>query len=208
MQFKNSAQLIFLKNKRKISDYTNEELLAIFIESGEAAFFGELYRRYIPLVFGLCLKYLNNRDEAQDAVMDLFETLLQKVPQYEIINFKTWLYSVAKNHCLLKLRKENQTSFVNIEDAFVENEDFFTLLDKPQTEEEMAALAHCLEALPDKQKLSIRFFYFEEKSYADIVELTGFTLTNVKSFIQNGKRNLKSCILKVLETPNPLKATL
>ena len=199
VQLNNLAHRIFLKNKQKISDYSNEELLATFIESGDTAFFGELYRRYIPLVFGLCLKYLNNRDEAHDAVMDLFETLLEKVPLYEIKNFNTWLYSVAKNHCLLKLRKEKQTSFVNIDDAFVENEDYFTLLDKPQTEEEMAALAHCIDALPDKQKISIRFFYIEEKSYADIVDLTGFTLNKVKSFIQNGKRNLKSCILKVLQ---------
>ena len=199
VQLNNLAHRIFLKNKQKISDYSNEELLATFIESGDTAFFGELYRRYITLVFGLCLKYLNNRDEAHDAVMDLFETLLEKVPQYEIKNFNTWLYSVAKNHCLLKLRKEKQTSFVNIDDAFVENEDYFTLLDKPQTEEEMAALAHCIDALPDKQKISIRFFYIEEKSYADIVDLTGFTLNKVKSFIQNGKRNLKSCILKVLQ---------
>jgi len=81
----------------------------------------------------------------------------------------------------------------------VENEDYFTLLDKPQTDEEMAALKHCMEALPDKQKISIRFFFMEEKSYADIVDLTGFTLNKVKSFIQNGKRNLKSCILKVLQ---------
>ena len=199
MQLNISTPLIFLKNKQKISDYSNEELLATFIESGDSAFFGELYRRYIPLVFGLCLKYLNNQDEAHDAVMDLFETLLEKVPQYEIKNFNTWLYSVAKNHCLLKLRKEKQVTYVNLDDAFVENEDYFTLLDKPQTEEEMAALAHCMEALPDKQKISIRYFFIEEKSYADIADLTGFTLNKVKSFIQNGKRNLKSCILKVLQ---------
>jgi RNA polymerase sigma-70 factor (ECF subfamily) len=199
VQLNNFAHLIFLKNKQKISDYSNEELLSTFIESGDAAFFGELYRRYIPLVFGLCLKYLNNRDEAHDAVMDLFETLLEKVPQYEIKIFNTWLYSVAKNHCLLKLRKEKQVSYVNLNDAFVENEDYFTLLDKPQTEEEMAALAHCMEILPDKQKISVRYFFIEEKSYADIVDLTGFTLNKVKSFIQNGKRNLKSCILKVLQ---------
>jgi len=199
VELKNSALLIFLKNKQKISDYSNEELLSTFIESRDTAFFGELYRRYIPLVFGLCLKYLNNRDEAHDAVMDLFETLLEKVPHYEIKNFNTWLYSVAKNHCLLKLRKEKHIFYVNLDDAFVENEDYSTLLDKPQTEEEMAALKHCMEALPDKQKISIRFFFMEEKSYADIVDLTGFTLNKVKSFIQNGKRNLKSCILKVLQ---------
>ena len=188
-----------MKNNSKISDLTNEELLKIFLESGDVAYFGELYRRYVPLTYGLCLKYLNNTDAAHDAVMDIFENLIQKISKYEINNFHSWLYSVAKNHCLLMLRKEKQTSFVNIEDAFVENEDFFTLIDKPQSEEEMAALAHCLETLPENQRSSINFFYIEEKSYADIVEITGFTLNNVKSFIQNGKRNLKSCIIKVLK---------
>lgn len=188
-----------LKNNPKISDLSNEELLQVFLDGGDVAYFGELYRRFIPLTYGLCLKYLNNTDAAHDAVMDIFENLVQKISKYEINNFHTWLYSVPKNHCLLKLRKEKQTSFVNIEDAFVENEDFFTLIDKPQSEEELAALTHCMETLPENQRRSINFFYIEEKSYADIVEITGFTLNNVKSFIQNGKRNLKSCIIKVLQ---------
>lgn len=188
-----------MKNKDKISDLTNENLLQAFIESGDVAYFGELYRRYIPLVYGLCLKYLNNQESAHDAVMDIFTTLVEKVPQYEIKNFNTWLYSVAKNHCLHVLRKEKQTSFVNIEDAFVENEAIFTLTDKPQSQEETDALAYCLDTLSEEQRLSINYFFYEEKSYADIVDLTGFALSKVKSYIQNGKRNLKSCIMKVLQ---------
>ena len=86
-----------LKIKGKISDYSEENLLRAFVESGDASFFGELYRRYIPLVYGLCLKYLSNKEGAQDAVMDIFEALVEKIPQYEINNFRTWLYSVAKN---------------------------------------------------------------------------------------------------------------
>ncbi len=188
-----------MKNTRKISDYSNEELLAIFVEGHDTAFLGELYRRFIPLVYGLCLKYLNNQELARDAVMDIFETLVEKVPQYEIKNFNTWLYSVTKNHCLHIIRKEKQTSFVNIEDAFVENEAIFTLTDKPQSQEEADALTYCLGTLLEEQKVSIDYFFFEEKSYADIVELTGYALSKVKSYIQNGKRNLKSCLIKVLQ---------
>jgi RNA polymerase sigma-70 factor, ECF subfamily len=193
-----------LKNKDKISDWTDEKLLQAFSESGDVAFFGELYRRYIPKVYGLCLKYLNNQETARDAVMDIFAILVEKVPHYEIKNFNTWLYSVAKNHCLHVIRKEKQTNFVNIEDAFVENEAIFTLTDKPQSEEEREALEYCLETLSDEQRVSLNYFFYEDKSYADIVDLTGFALSKVKSYIQNGNRNLKSCIIRVLNmTPNP-----
>jgi RNA polymerase sigma-70 factor (ECF subfamily) len=187
-----------LKIKEKISKSNNEELLEQFFQTRNSDFFGELYRRNIPLVYGLCLKYLENEESARDAVMDIFENLLEKIAQYEIQNFNSWLYSVSKNHCLHIIRKEKRTIFVNIDDISVENDDFFTLIDKPETDEENAALNYCLTTLPVEQKQSINYFYLEEKSYADIVELTGFALNKVKSYIQNGKRNLKNCIIKVL----------
>jgi len=151
------------------------------------------------LVYGLCLKYLNQKEAAQDAVMDIFGVLADKVPQYEIKNFNTWLYSVAKNHCLHVLRKDKNVSMVNIEDVLVENQAILTLTDKPQSQEEMEALAYCMDTLPEEQKRSINYFFYEEKSYADIVDLTGYALSKVKSYIQNGKRNLKSCMIKVLK---------
>jgi len=193
-----------LKIKGKISDYSEENLLRAFVESGDASFFGELYRRYIPLLYGLCLKYLNNKEGAQDAVMDIFEVLVEKIPQYEINNFRTWLYSVAKNHCLQVLRKEKQINYINIEQGVVENQAIFTLTDIAQSQEETEALEYCLTTLPEEQRVSINYFFYDDKSYADIVDLTGFALTKVKSYIQNGKRNLKNCILEVLKmTPNP-----
>lgn len=190
-----------MKNNKKISELTNEELLQFYIESGDMAFFGELYRRYIPKVYGLCLKYLGEQEQARDAVMDIFTSLTEKVRNYEINNFNSWLYSVAKNHCLQLIRKDKHTINIKIEDAFVENEDFFTLTDKPQSQEEMVALEYCLGTLPEEQQKSIKLFFFEEQSYADIVDITGFALSKVKSYIQNGKRNLKSCIIKVLKKP-------
>jgi RNA polymerase sigma-70 factor (ECF subfamily) len=187
-----------LINKKKISKLDEEELLKQFFQTHESAFFGELYRRYIPLVYGLCLKYLENEESAHDAVMDIFEDLLGKIAQYKVQNFSSWLYSVSKNHCLHVIRKGKRTIFVNIEDVGVENDDFFTLIDKQESEEENAALKYCMTTLPDEQQTSINYFYLEEKSYADIVILTGFALNQVKSYIQNGKRNLKNCITKVL----------
>ena len=185
--------------KNKISQLTDEELLKIFQTKRDTDVFGELYKRYISLTYGLCLKYLEDKELAHDAVMDIFEALMEKMAQYDIKNFSSWLYSVAKNHCLQLLRKGKNISFVKMDDAFMENEELFTLIDKPQTEEEISALMYCIETLSGEQKTSIQYFYLEEKSYADIVELTGFALSKVKSYIQNGKRNLKTCIINVLK---------
>lgn len=174
---------------------TDEELLHQYATSGKTEYFGELYNRYIPLLYGLCLKYLTDEARAQDAVMQLFEDLLPKVSNYEIKVFKPWLYRVAKNHCLQILRKENKEIPLDYTINLVESDEFLHLLSEEDTsEEQLNALKHCLERLPEFQRISIMHFFMEEMSYADIVEQTGFTLNNVKSHIQNGKRNLKICI--------------
>lgn len=188
-----------MKNKTKITELTDKELLQLYTEQNDSACFGELYSRFIPKVYGLCLKYLGEKELACDAVMDIYGQISEKVKQYEIANFNTWLYSVAKNHCLQVIRKEKKTIFLKMDDVAVENEAFFTLTDKPQSQEELAALEYCLETLPMEQQKSVTLFYIDNCSYADIVELTGFALSKVKSYIQNGKRNLKSCIINYLK---------
>lgn len=193
--FFNFAQKEVLFFKKNILKLTDEELLHQYATSGKTEYFGELYNRYIPLLYGLCLKYLTDEARAQDAVMQLFEDLLPKVPHYEINVFKPWLYRVAKNHCLQILRKENKEIPLDYTINLMESDEFLHLLSEEDTsEEQLNALKHCLEKLPEFQRISIMHFFMEEMSYADIVEQTGFTLNNVKSYIQNGKRNLKICI--------------
>ena len=187
-----------MKFNRNIANLSNEELFELYRKGRESVYFHELFRRYIPMLYGLCLKYLGNEPDAQDAVMDLFESLNEKVANYEITNFHSWLYTVAKNHCLLKIRKEKQVFFEDMNEAVMENGDLFTLLDEEQSEEEKSALEYCMAELGTEQRTSIEYFYYENKSYADIVSLTGYTLDKVKSYIQNGKRNLKNCITRVL----------
>lgn len=188
-----------MKNRHKISDLTNEDLLRFYKENGDQVYFGELYKRYIPKIYGLCLKYLEDGEAAKDAVMDIYQLLNDKIRNYTIDNLNAWLYSVAKNFCLQTIRKEKHIILVKIEDANVENQVIFNQSDKPQTEEELAALDYCMKTLTEEQQVSVNMFYLEEKSYADIVEITGYTLNKVKSYIQNGKRNLKNCILKILK---------
>ena len=186
----------FKTNKENLTD---EELLLRYKETGNTEYFGDLYNRYIPLVYGLCLKYLQDADKSQDAVMEIFENLLTKIRGYEIKVFKTWLYSVVKNHCFRLLKENKREISVSFDSQLMESDDVLTLLDEGADSEREAVLCTCIEKLPEPQKISIKSFFYEGMSYVEISELTGYNLNAVKSYIQNGKRNLKICIEKNLK---------
>lgn len=179
---------------------TDETLLQLYQNSGKTDYLGRLYDRYIPLVYGLCLKYLRNEDDAQDAVMQLFEELVPKVMKHEIKTFRTWLYTVSKNHCMQLLRNKEHHLHVEFQSDFMESVDILNLLDEEEDDRErIQALQHCMEKLPEQQRVTITHFFNDGLSYADIVSITGYPLTKVKSYIQNGKRNLKICVEKICE---------
>jgi len=185
--------------KLSYTQWSDDELLKQFILTANQELLGQLYSRYIPLVYGLCLKYLQQIEDAEDAVINIYEELIRKIQHYEIGNFKTWLYSVAKNHCLQILRKEKNLIFEKIDLQNMESGEFEHLIDVEDDKEKEEALNYCLTTLPEEQRLCIVHFFFDDFSYADIVEKTGYALNKVKSYIQNGKRNLKICILKQVE---------
>lgn len=187
----------FSLNRNK--EYNDEELLLRFKETGKAEYFQQLYERYIPLIYGLCLRYLQKPEESQDAVIDIYENLSQKIQDYEIKIFKNWLYSVVKNHCFHILRESKREIIVNFDSQLMESDETLTLFDESKDEDKENALNQCMEKLPEPQRLSIEKFFYENKSYAEIVDETGFHLKSVKSYIQNGKRNLKICIEKNLK---------
>ena len=184
----------FKLNKEKTTEYTDEELLSQYRETGDTELFGKLYNRYIPLIYGLCLKYLQDEDKSQDAVMEIFENLLPKICGYEIKVFKTWIYSVAKNHCFHQLKENKREITVDFDSNLMESDSVMTLLGEEVDNEQEEALNYCMAKLSEPQRISVTKFFYEDMSYADIVEVTGYDMKNVKSYIQNGKRNLKICI--------------
>ena len=179
--------------------WNDDELLKQFIQTSNQELLGQLYSRYIPLVYGLCLKYLQQIEDAKDAVNNIYEELNRKIHQYRIENFKAWLYSVATNHCLQILRKEKDRIFEEIDTRIMESDEFEHLIDVDDDKEKESALNYCLDTLPEEQRQCVIHFFFDDCSYVDIVEKTGFALNKVKSYIQNGKRNLKICILKKIK---------
>lgn len=172
---------------------TEAERLAAYRRLGDIAMLGALYEPYMDMVFGVCFKYLHDEDESKDAVMQIFEKLVVDLRQHEVSNLKSWLHSVARNHCLMKLRSAHITTTPDDgEQEFYTDtqpdEEIFALDDR------LDALDGCLQKLISEQRVSIELFYIQNKCYRDIACETGYELSKVKSYIQNGKRNLKICI--------------
>ena len=181
----------FIKN---ISSATSDkELIERYKASGTLNILGELYQRYMDLVYGVCLKYLKEPEDAKDCVLNIFEELVTKLRKHEVDNFKGWLHQLAKNHCLMKLRKQKIVP-VNIDVSFMQSEDNVHLDEDLEKEENFKRMQYCLEQLADQQKEVINLFYYKNKCYQEIIEITGLDNNKVRSFIQNGRRNLKICM--------------
>ena len=180
--------------QKTIARFSDLELVEQYKESGDLSLVGALYNRYMTLVYGVCLKYLKDREESRDAVMQIFEKLMVSLKQHEITHFKSWLYVTSRNHCLMALRAKKGKNFEAISGDFMENEVLLHLPDEPEMETNLSKLEKCIEHLVAEQKDCVKLFYMEQKCYKEIVEITGFDDNKVKSYIQNGKRNLKLCM--------------
>jgi RNA polymerase sigma-70 factor (ECF subfamily) len=183
------------KSAIKVNDTADIQLLSEYRQSGDLEVLGKLYEPYMPLVYGVCLKYLSDEEHARDAVMQLFEELIEKAKRHEITHFRGWLYVLARNHCLMQLRSSKKMEHISL-DGFMENSFVLHPDDAGTGEETIQALERCMEKLTVAQKQSVSLFYYDEKCYKEIAEQTGYTLNEVKSYIQNGKRNLKNCLEK------------
>ncbi|MGN7785483.1 RNA polymerase sigma factor [Niabella sp. 22666] len=179
-----------------LKEATDDQLLDRFKQTGDQQALAELYLRYSELLYGVCLKYLEDAEEAKDAVMNIYQELLVKVPRHEIQNFKSWVYVLTKNHCLMHLRSAKKNITVSLEQHAVQSDDFSHLDSVIEKEEAFKRLEQCIKKLPGEQQQSIKLFYYENKCYNEIAETTSMDWNKVRSLIQNGRRNLKICMEK------------
>lgn len=175
---------------------TDQDLIRAYKRTGNMQVLGDLYAPYMELVLGVCLKYLKDHETARDAVMNIFEELVDKLKKHEVDNFRSWLYVVARNHCLMQLRKEGKVKFTEIPETFMQSEDKMHLDGVKEKEASLKMMEDCMETLPGDQKQTVALFYLEGKCYQEIAVATGQEWNKVRSQIQNGKRNLKICIEK------------
>lgn len=184
----------------KYQHITDQELLEKFHSDHNNEWLGILLQRYTLLLLGVSMKYLKNEEQAKDSVQQIFLKVIQELHKYKVEYFKSWLYMVAKNHCLMKLRERNGKSTVEVNDNITnkadEEADRQVLLQNDHT---LDLLELSLKELNPEQQQCVTLFYLQKKSYQEVSDETGFTMLQVKSYIQNGKRNLKILIEKKQE---------
>ncbi|MBN2613579.1 MAG: sigma-70 family RNA polymerase sigma factor [Bacteroidales bacterium] len=194
---------MFIKFRHRDSAYrklSDEELIDRIVHEQNEKATETLFDRYVYLLYGICLKYLKDRDDAKDAVMEAFQHALEKIPAAEIRSFKAWIYTVTKNHCLMQLRKNNSKADIKnkIADFFyseiMESGNGMNLINEEQETDNEETIEEALTKLKKEQEQCVRLMYLENKSYKEIADITGYTMNEVKSYIQNGKRNLKILI--------------
>ena len=191
--------MAFLKNI-PTSELPDRELVSLFRTSGNMEVLAVLFQRYMDLLYGVCLKYLKQPEPAKDAVMQIFEELVAKLPKHEVDNFKSWLYTLAKNYCLMQLRTPKNLKTTEFNPDGMQLEEEMHLNGIQVKEENLQKLERCLQTLSPEQKKAVELFYLQNKCYKEIAEATGIEWNKVRSFIQNGRRNLKICMEKEPET--------
>jgi RNA polymerase sigma-70 factor (ECF subfamily) len=182
--------------RQKPSAIPDSELLIQYKSTGDPQVVGELFSRYTSLIYGVCLKYLRDRDDSKDAVMQVFEKLVETLRIHEVANFKSWLYVTSRNYCLMQIRAKKGIITEDISAHFMESDLVLHLEEETEVEGNLSKLERCIEQLVSEQKHCVQLFYLEQKCYKEITGLTNYDLNQVKSFIQNGKRNLKICMEK------------
>ena len=183
----------------RYENISDNELLDYYYQSKDQQWIGILLERYTMLLLGVCMKYLKNEEEARDAVQQIFLKVLTEVSKYKIEYFKSWLYMVAKNHCLMKLRGQHGKHVKELkEEAAIEDHES----DKQEllaNEKTYSLLEQSIQELNAEQKQCVTLFYLHKNSYQQITERTGYNLMQVKSYIQNGKRNLRMLLERKLK---------
>jgi RNA polymerase sigma factor (sigma-70 family) len=177
---------------------TDQELLEYYSNDGNQEWIGILLQRYTLLLLGVCMKYLKDETEAKDCVQQIFLKVLTEIPKYKIEYFKSWLYMVAKNHCLMRLRDKGAKTVKELTDQYVAEQET-DKQDVIANEQTYNLLEEAIGELNEEQRLCVNLFYLQKKSYQQIAEQTGYSLMQVKSYIQNGKRNLKIILERKLK---------
>jgi RNA polymerase sigma-70 factor (ECF subfamily) len=187
-------------NADKYKHITDQQLLDNFYADQDTGWLGILLPRYTLLLLGVCMKYLKNEEEAKDCVQQVFLKAITELKKYKVEYFKSWIYMVAKNHCLMKIRDSHGKTPVELTERYMsaseEETDLQRLLQNDHTIELMS---ESLKELSPEQEQCVILFYLQKKSYQEISDETGFTMMQVKSYIQNGKRNLRLLIEKKLK---------
>lgn len=188
--------MTFFRKSGQEQQVPDQELISLYKKTQDSSYVGVLYERYSLQIYIICKKYIKEEEETRDTAMGVFEYLLKELLKYEIDNFKNWLGRATKNYCLMKLRKDaskfrREEEYKKNEAVLMDTEDFMHLNGEEDKEKEVQALRAALGTLKEEQRKCVELFYLQNKSYQEVSDITGYEMKKVKSYIQNGKRNLR-----------------
>jgi RNA polymerase sigma-70 factor (ECF subfamily) len=189
---------MWLINRKKLAEFDDHQLVLEYKKSNDRKVFGVLFDRYSHLVFGVCMKYLKNQEESKDATLSIFEKIMEDLKRFDVQKFSYWIHTVARNYCLMQLRSRKAMIYIDDEEGPGEkvlNNDHQETTPE-ESEQMLALLEEAIGSLSAEQRTCIDLFYLKKYCYQDVSKISGFTMNEVKSHIQNGKRNLKIYILK------------
>jgi RNA polymerase sigma factor (sigma-70 family) len=187
-------------NKESFEHTSDKELLEQFYTTHNNQWLGILLQRYTVLLLGVCMKYLKNEEKAKDAVQQIFLKVITELRKYKVDYFKSWLYMVARNYCLMQLRDKTEKNTRQIDDSMHLTEEQLQTSAHIEKDKLLSQIDMALNELTPEQKTCVTLFYLDKKSYTEIAASTGFTPMQVKSYIQNGKRNLKILVEKRMKS--------
>lgn len=189
---------MWLINRKKLAEFDDHQLVLEYKKSNDRKVFGVLFDRYSHLVFGVCMKYLKNQEESKDATLSIFEKIMEDLKRFDVQKFSYWIHTVARNYCLMQLRSRKAMIYIDDEEGPGEkvlNNDHQETTPE-ESEQMLALLEEAIGSLSAEQRTCIDLFYLKKYCYQDVSKISGYTMNEVKSHIQNGKRNLKIYILK------------
>ncbi|BAV05224.1 RNA polymerase sigma-70 factor, ECF subfamily [Filimonas lacunae] len=186
-------------NRENTDHISDQELLERFYSTRNNQWLGILLQRYTMLLLGVCMKYLKNEEEARDSVQQIFLKAITELQKYQVTYIKSWLYMIAKNHCLMKLRDKTGKATKEITETMPLSAPENALTELAEKEEVLNLVEASMNELNEEQKTCVTLFYLQKNSYNEVSEKTGFSLLQVKSFIQNGKRNLRLLVEQKLK---------
>lgn len=176
----------------------DERLLERYKETKDLKWISQLFGRYVHLIYGVCLRYTPDVREAEDMTMEVYEKITSKALTHNVKQFKSWVYIVAKNHCLEKIRKMTGRRTESFDPTFMQLAAEFHPIDEVVTtelkESQFKRMEDCMNRLNDQQRKSIELFYYKNKTYSQIAAIIEDEVSQVRSYLQNGRRNIKKCV--------------
>jgi RNA polymerase sigma-70 factor (ECF subfamily) len=182
-------------NKSDNSVLKDEDLITKYRFSHDNTYLGELYLRYLPYVYGVALNQLKSQTEAEELSMTVFNKISSDLKRIEVRQFSDWLYKLVLDLCNIEVRKKTagkgESKQILIEELSDEKNDLY-INTEDGVKLDSNSLRLAINTLNESQKICIDLFYIQNRSYQEVAETTGYTINQVKTNIQNGKRLLKS----------------